>query len=214
MKCQVEDLGLIEYKDAWELQKQIVVRVREGEPQRLLVCEHKPVLTLGRLADPQNLLISNDKLKEREIEIYNVDRGGEITLHCPGQLVIYPIFDLNYYGKDLHLFMHQLEQIIIDLLGDFDIVADRSKGQTGVWVDQRKIASIGIGVKGWISFHGLSLNVNTDLSLYSIIKPCGLNVEMTSLQALKSQPIDINSVKSGLIDCFCKNFHLSYIIKG
>ena len=141
--------------------------------------------------------------------VHHIDRGGDITLHAPGQLVVYPILDLTNFGKDLRSYLRQLEQVAIDLLGDFDIVASRFSGQTGVWTGKKKIESIGIGVRKWISFHGLAVNVNTDLKLFSMIKPCGLDVEMTSMSQMNKKSIDIEEVKERIVASFCDNFNLN-----
>ena len=209
--CRVKDLGLIDYKRAYILQKECVDELLGGGFQSLLLCEHPVVLTLGRLADEKNNLISEDELIKRGIKVHHIDRGGDITLHAPGQLVIYPIWNLTDFGKDLRCYLHRLEQVAIDLLGDFDIVVSRLSGQTGVWAGERKIASIGIGVRKWISFHGLAINVNMDLDLFSMIKPCGLDVEMTSISEIKKKTVHMQKVKERIVDHFCRNFRLDII---
>ena len=209
--CRVKDLGLIDYKRAYILQKECVDELLGGGFQSLLLCEHPVVLTLGRLADEKNNLISEDELIKRGIKVHHIDRGGDITLHAPGQLVIYPILNLTDFGKDLRRYLHRLEQVAIDLLGDFDIVGSRVSGQTGVWTGERKIASIGIGVRKWISFHGLAINVNMDLDLFSMIKPCGLDVEMTSISEIKKKTVHMQKVKERIVDHFCRNFQLDII---
>ena len=211
LDCKIQDLGLIDYRRAYDIQKQCVDDVIRGLPQRLLFCEHPAVITMGRLADPRNLLASNKELVDEHIQMITVDRGGDITLHAPGQLVVYPILNLAYYGKDLHVYLHQLEQVVIDLLRDFGIVANRLNGKTGVWVEDRKLASIGVGVRKWISFHGVGINVNTDLNLFRIIKPCGLDVQMTSIAHVKGQPQEMKLVKQKLMDRFSENFRLSIV---
>jgi lipoate-protein ligase B len=132
-------------------------------------------------------------------------------LHAPGQLIIYPILNLTHFGKDLRFYLRQLEQVAIDLLGDFDIVANRFPGQTGVWIGEYKIASIGIGVRKWTSFHGLAINVSTDLKLFSMIKPCGLNVAMTSMSEASGKTIDMKEVKGKIVELFFKKFQLNYV---
>ena len=206
--CKVKDLGLIDYGGAYALQKQHVDELLQGGSQALLLCEHPPVLTLGRLADEKHMLISKKELAERGVTVYHVDRGGDITLHAPGQLVVYPILNLANLRKDLRFYLRRLEQVAIDLLGGFDIVASRLPGQTGVWSVRKKIVSVGIGVCRWISFHGLAINVSTDLKLFSMIKPCGLDVEMTSMSEVKGDIINVGEVKERIIDCFSENFKL------
>ena len=206
--CRVKDLGLVDYAEAYALQKQCVNDLLKGGLQTLLLCEHPPVLTLGRLTDENNLLIAKEDLAKQGVTIHPIDRGGDITLHAPGQLVIYPILNLANFGKDLRRYLHGLEQVAIDLLGSFDIVASRFSGQTGVWVGEEKIASIGIGVRKWVSFHGLAVNVNTDLTLFSMIQPCGLKVKMTSVAEIKKSAIDMAEAKKKMTECFCKIFQL------
>ena len=207
----IQDLGLIDYSDAYKIQKQWVDKVINDHVPVLILCEHPAVLTLGRLASQENFLISQEAIKEKGIAILDIDRGGEITLHSPGQLVIYPILDLRNYGKDLKHYLHALEQVAIDLLTDFGILADRFSGsarRTGVWVGPEKIVSMGIGVKKWVSFHGLAINVNTDLILFDLIKPCGMDVRMTSISKIKNEKISMEAVKERLIGRFCDHFQL------
>ena len=207
--CQVKDLGTIDYGEAHALQRDYVNTLVQGGMQALLLCEHPPTLTLGRSASERHILVSQEELNKRNVSVHYIDRGGDITLHAPGQLVVYPILDLENFGKDLRTYLHRLEQVAIDLLSDFGIVANRFPGQTGVWAGKKKIASIGIGVRKWVSFHGLAVNVNTDLKLFSMIKPCGLDVEMTSMSNVKEKPIDIKGVKEKIVTSFCNNFILN-----
>jgi len=207
--CQVKDLGTVDYSKAYALQRDLVHTLAREGMQTLILCEHPPTLTLGRSSDEKHILISQEELNEQNVSVHHVDRGGDITLHAPGQLVVYPILDLANFGKDLRSYLHQLEQVAIDLLSEFDIVASRFQGQTGVWTGEKKIASIGIGVRKWISFHGLAVNVNTDLKLFSMIKPCGLDVEMTSMSQVNKKPINIEEVKERIVASFCDNFILN-----
>jgi len=204
----IQDLGLIDYQKAYEIQKQWVDQVINGHDAVLILCEHPSVLTLGRLASLKNFMIPKDAIEKKGIDILDIDRGGEVTLHSPGQLVVYPILDLRNYGKDLKRYLQGLEQVAIDLLKDFGILADRFLGRTGVWVGPDKIVSMGIGVKKWVSFHGLAINVNTDLSLFNLIKPCGLNVQMTSIGKINSEKVKMEVVKERLIERFCEHFQL------
>ncbi len=207
--CIIKDLGLIEYEKAYQIQKLCVEEVLKGNPQSLIICEHPCVVTLGRLAKEENLLIPHQDIEKKKVKILPIDRGGDITLHSPGQLVIYPILNLKNYGMDLKKYLFHLEQVAIDFLRDFDILACRKLQQTGVWVGKDKVASIGIGVKRWISFHGMAINVNTDLDLFSMIRPCGLDVRMTSLNNLKGSPINFRFAKNVFIKKFCQQFHLA-----
>jgi lipoate-protein ligase B len=142
------------------------------------------------------VLADSRELERRGIDLLRIDRGGEVTLHAPGQLVIYPILRLERFHQDLKDYLLKLEELVIDLLRDFGIVANGLAGNRGVWVGERKIASIGIGVKRWVSFHGLALNVNTDLKLFTLIRPCGLTVEMTSLNQLLGREVDMGQLKT------------------
>ncbi len=206
--CQVKNLGTIHYADAYQVQMECVKRVLNDEPQMLIFCEHPAVLTLGRLAVDQHIFATADELNKLGVEVHRIDRGGEVTLHAPGQLVIYPILNLNTRKKDLHAYLHSLEEVAIDLLKEFDIVAERNSGKTGVWIGHKKIVSIGVGVKKWISYHGLAINVNTDLKLFSLIRPCGLDVAMTSMKEISGRDINLKDIKKSLIKIFSKQFDL------
>ena len=208
--CQITDLGLIDYQKAYDFQKKCVMEVISGAPQRIILCEHPAVITFGRLAQKENLLIPAEELKKRNIQSFHIDRGGDITLHAPGQLIVYPILNLNNYGRDLKAYLHKLEQVAIDFLKGFDIVANRIFGKTGVYVDGRKIVSMGIGVKKWVSFHGLGINVNTDLSLFSLMRPCGLDVKMTSVSQLLHQSVLMSDAQQKWLEVFAQHFQLEY----
>ena len=207
----VKDLGLAEYSRAYEIQKKVLLEVINGASDTLILCEHSPVFTLGRLAAEKNFLFDREDIKKKGAQIVRIDRGGEVTFHGPGQLVVYPILNLGHWRKDLKWYMEQLEQVAIDLLGYFDILADRIAGRRGVWVGQKKIASIGVGVKKWVSFHGMAININTDLSYFSMVKPCGLDVSMTSLAELKKQAIDMAQVKKEAVLLFERQFDLVFV---
>ncbi len=202
----VEDWGLIDYMQAYERQRQIVADVIAGAPERLIFCEHPPVLTLGRMTNPESLLYTRDIIESKGVVIHSIDRGGDVTLHAPGQLVVYPIVNLNNRGKDLKHYMEKLEQVAVDLLTDFGILAISIPGQRGVFVGRDKIISIGVGVRKWVTYHGLGINVNTDLSLFNLIKPCGLNVRMTSMQKIKGQAVPMAEVKAIIIKRFQEKF--------
>ena len=202
----VQDWGLVNYADGYERQKKCVQTVIEGAGDHLILCEHPPVLTLGRMTNPESLLYQPKDIKERGVTVTSVDRGGDVTLHAPGQLVIYPIFNLNKYGKNLKLYMETLEEVAVDLLRNFGILAISIPGQRGVFVGPEKIISIGVGVRKWVTYHGLGINVNTDLSLFNLIKPCGLNVRMTSIQKLKGQAVLMQDVKIKVIKLFQEKF--------
>ena len=169
------ELGRTNYADAWKMQKKLVdERVKGNLPDLLLLTEHDPVITKGRATDINNLLCSPDELKNRGVELFEIERGGDITYHGPGQLVIYPIIDLNNHGRDLHKYLRDLERMIIATLGELGIEAGVKPGLTGVWADDKKLAAIGVAVSRWITYHGAALNVNTDLDYYKLINPCGI----------------------------------------
>lgn len=204
---EVRDLGLIDYDAAYRIQKECVEGVIVGGAQTILLCEHPAVITLGRMSREANIL-DRKAIDRAGIRIIPIDRGGDVTLHAPGQLVVYPILNLANWRRDLHWYLHQLEQVAVDLLGSFGIVASRISGRTGVWVGGKKIASIGIGIRKWISFHGLAINVNTDVNLFALIKPCGLDAPMTTMAVLQGKPVEIKKVKENVFACFCQNFGL------
>ena len=208
--CKVTDLGVVRYHEAYQIQKKALTKATTKASCELFLCEHFSVVTLGRLADEKNILVDQE-IAEKGIEILKIDRGGDVTFHAPGQLVAYPIFPLDNFGKDLKLFIFKLEQVIIDLLGYFGILSSRLKGHTGVWVGHKKIASIGVGVQKWVSFHGLALNVSTRLEDFSIIKPCGLDVEMTSMNNETETQVEMQDVKKQLILSFKNVFNLEIL---
>ena len=205
--CEVRDLGLIDYDAAYWIQKESVARVLAGGAQVLLLCEHPTVITLGRLAQEANIL-NAEAIRHQGIRVIPIDRGGDVTLHAPGQLVVYPILNLAQSNRDLRLYMHKLEQVAFALLKSFGIVANRISGKTGVFVGPDKIASLGIGVRKWVTCHGLGINVNTDLQLFELIKPCGLDVRMTSMAQVKGEAVEMGEVKERLIECFGREFGL------
>ncbi|MDD3374908.1 MAG: lipoyl(octanoyl) transferase LipB [Candidatus Omnitrophica bacterium] len=209
--CKVTDLGVVRYQQAYQVQKKALTKAIAQASCEIFLCEHCPVITLGRLSNENNILLDPKEVMKKGIEILKVDRGGDVTFHTPGQLVVYPIFCLNYFGKDLKLFIFNLEQVVIDLLGYFGILASRIKGHTGVWVGPKKIASIGIGVQKWVSFHGLALNVTTHLKDFLIIKPCGLSVEMTSMENEAGKQFAMKDIKRQIVLSFKNIFNLEIL---
>ena len=204
---KIKDLGLIDFNEAWAIQNRYVDEViLSKEKNFLLLCEHPSVLTLGRLADRRHILSSDDELQRRHIEVISINRGGEVTLHSPGQLIIYPVVNLEKFGKDLHQYLYKLEQVGIDFLGLFGIVGERISGKTGVWIGNRKIISIGVGVRKWIAFHGMSVNISNDLDLFQMINPCGMKVAVTSVEKEKNCPISMGDVKEKITNIFQQQF--------
>jgi len=181
----VAGLGRVGYGEALILQRDLAERRITNAIDRdlLLLVEHPPVITLGRGFHEENLTTSRDDLTLQGVEVHEAERGGDVTFHGPGQLVGYTIFDLQEHKPDLHLFLRQIESTLIRALETFGLPGSRKDGLTGVWVENRKIASIGIHVKRWVTWHGFALNVSTDLSYFDLIVPCGINdVTMTSVR--------------------------------
>lgn len=208
MEFKVFDLGLIDFKSAWGIQKKIFADVKAGLiNSAVLLCRHYPVITLGRKADKKNILVSDNELKTKGIAVYEIERGGDVTYHGPGQITVYPVFNLWFYKKDIHLFLRQLEKVVIDLLSDFGIIARRHQGRTGVWVGEEKISSLGITIKDWISFHGVSINIKKDdLINFGLIRPCGMDIQMTSLENILQRDVEIENIRDRLIELFKGNF--------
>jgi lipoate-protein ligase B len=181
----VSDLGTVPYADALDLQRAAARARIDGTLAHdlLLLVEHPPVVTTGRSTKDGNLLLNAAALAQRGIELFDVERGGDVTFHGPGQLVGYPIIDLRIHKEDLHWYLRTVEQVLMDALGDFGIRADRNPGKTGVWTAGRKIASIGVHARQWVTWHGFALNVTTDLSYFDVMVPCGIpDVVMTSVE--------------------------------
>src|SRR3989338_7696183 len=174
---KIFDLGLISFKDGLDFQKNIFNEVKSGTlTHAFILCQHKPVITLGRLADKKNILISEAELQGKGIELYEVNRGGGVTYHGPGQLMLYPIINLTLTKRDIHLFLRNLEELAIGLFVDLGLVTKRISGFTGVWSGDKKIASIGIAVKNWVTYHGIALNIKKeDPDNFSLIRPCGMD---------------------------------------
>ncbi len=210
-RCQVYWLGRVDYGEALELQRQLASARRRGDGEDcLLLLEHPPVITLGRGAKREHLLRSERVFKERGIELYEIERGGDVTFHGPGQLVGYPILDLSRHGKDLHRYMRNLEEVLLRTVQDYGIQGERNAGKTGVWVHGEKIASIGVHVSRWISWHGFALNVNTDLSSFDLIVPCGIpGIRMTSLAKLLGQELPLDQVAESVVRHFTEVFRVA-----
>jgi lipoate-protein ligase B len=194
---QVVDLGHREYGEVWKLQRELVAaRQRDEVPDTLLLVEHPHVITLGRGSHRENLVATG------QVPVFEVERGGDVTYHGPGQLVGYPILLLREGERDLHVYLRNLEEVLIRAVADFRITAGRNPGWTGVWTEpeaggpRRKLASIGVAVKRWVTLHGFALNVSTDLGQFGAINPCGLDAAvMGSLAAVLGGPVDLGAVK-------------------
>ena len=189
----IQDLGQRPYQEVWAYQKEIQAKRIAGEIEdTFLMVEHEPVYTSGKNANENHLLQSRDQ----SVDVFNIERGGDITFHGPGQLVGYPILDLSNYKKSVSWYMRTLEQIIIDTVSEFGIEAKRIEGLTGVWVGDEKIAALGVRIRRWVTMHGFSINVNTDLTFYDGIIPCGIfDHGITSMEQLLCRPQNIEKVK-------------------
>ena len=199
------DLGKSDYIEAWELQKKLQSQRILGEiDDQLLLVEHFPVYTLGKNAPAEHLLNN----KPDDISIVQSDRGGNVTFHGPGQLVGYPILDLNNYKKSITWYMRELEKLIINTLKDYDIKAERKKGLTGVWVKDKKIAALGVRISRWVTMHGFSLNINPDLKYYQGIIPCGISqYGVTSMaNILGDSAPKMSEIKKKIVSQFISNF--------
>ena len=214
----VVQLGTLPYAAALELQRDVARRRISGEIAEdvLLLVEHPPVVTLGRTAKGANLIASPEYLASQGVELFEVERGGDITFHGPGQLVGYPIIDLKRHRKDLHWYLRQVEEALIQAVAEFGIVGGRVEKYTGVWVDtehdsRRKIASIGVHARDWVTWHGFALNVNTDLRYFDLIVPCGISgVTMTSVaRELQSGSQDMRAMHEAVVAAFGGTFELT-----
>lgn len=197
--------GLTPYGDAWKLQQAFIAARSAGRitADCLLLLEHPPVITVGRSGTAAHILAGEEELRRRGIAVFHVDRGGDVTYHGPGQLVGYPLLDLNRHGRDVHAYVDRLEEVIIRTLADFGIAATRDFRYTGVWVGRDKICAIGIGVRRWITYHGFALNVSTDLTPFKLIVPCGISHRgVTSMARLLGRAPDMADVRRRLLHHF------------
>ena len=214
------NLGLVDYKKAWDIQekyfKQAIDRkiaIRNGENLRppsnyLILCEHPNVYTIGKSGKEENLLLSSEEVKSKEASFYKINRGGDITYHGPGQLVVYPILDLDQFFTDIHKYMRFLEQAVINTLLKFGIQSSRIDGMTGVWIDSalpsaRKICAMGVKSSRWVTMHGIGFNINTNLDFFSHIVPCGIDDKaVTSMQKELGIEVDMQEVENIIIEEF------------
>ncbi len=214
------NLGLVDYKKAWDIQekyfKQAIDRkiaIRNGEnlpppSNYLILCEHPNVYTIGKSGKEENLLLSSEQVKSKEASFYKINRGGDITYHGPGQLVVYPILDLDQFFTDIHKYMRFLEQAVINTLLKFGIQSSRIDGMTGVWIDSalpsaRKICAMGVKSSRWVTMHGIGFNINTNLDFFSHIVPCGIDDKaVTSMQKELGIEVDMQEVENTIIEEF------------
>jgi lipoyl(octanoyl) transferase len=235
-KIAFQDLGLIDYRTAWDYQEKLFQETIDiktknraaelnSDEQRiitnnhLLFCEHSPVFTLGKSGKMNHLLASTDILNQRKISFFQTNRGGDITFHGPEQIVGYPILDLENYFTDIGKYMRCLEEVIIQTLAEYGLQGGRSKGETGVWLDvdtprARKICAMGVRCSRWVTMHGWAFNINTDLSYFDLIVPCGIsNKGVTSLEKELGRKIDLQEVKEKLLFHFAKIFEAELVFE-
>lgn len=227
---EIEDLGLIDYQEAWDYQEKLFkanidlkIARRNGETDEettnhLLVCEHPHVYTLGKSGDPRHLLLTEELLESVNAKYYKINRGGDITYHGPGQLVVYPILDLDtYFFSDIHKYMRYLEETVIQVLKEYGVDGGRVEGMTGVWLgspeenNERKICAMGVKSSRWVTMHGVGFNVNTDLTYFNHIVPCGIeDKSVTSLERELGHPVDMDEVKEKFMNHFATIFNAEY----
>ncbi|MEN9951794.1 MAG: hypothetical protein RLZZ520_62 [Bacteroidota bacterium] len=225
-----KDLGIVEYGEAWQYQESLLKASTTIKSQRvkgettdetvhhLLFCEHPPVYTLGKSGDEAHVLISKEELAKRNIGYYPTNRGGDITFHGPGQVVGYPILDLEKYYTDIGKYLRSLEEVIIRVLALYGLKGDRSPGETGVWLDPdnkmkaRKICAMGVRCSRWVTMHGFALNVNTNLDYFTMIVPCGIpDKQVTSLEKELGHALDMETVKQQIKEKFAEVFESNLI---
>jgi len=211
INCMIYRFDLIDYAKAWDIQNNIWSQKINGRTDDvLLLLSHPPTFTIGKSGKTDNLLRPRDELEKQGISLYFIDRGGDITYHGPGQLVAYPIMDLRKYGKDIHYYVHGLEEVIIRTLADLSIKAHRDSKHIGVWVGDEKIAAIGIRVKRWITMHGLALNIDPSLEHFSFINPCGIaDKDVTSIKKVLGHDVSMDTVAESLTQHFSAVFDTS-----
>lgn len=208
MNFKFQDWGLIDYQTAWDKQRELVKSVQAGEKSTLVFCQHPTVITIGKNGTEDNLTRPQSFYDTNNIEVIWNNRGGDVTLHNPNQLVAYPIFHLSQFKEDLHWFLRKLEDCVIDTIANYNLKGDRYPGYTGVWLEQkRKICAMGLNCSRWVTSHGLALNVSNDIGEFDYIIPCGIKEkEVTSISSEIGTQVDINKVKEQLLSSFIKNF--------
>lgn len=228
-KVHFQSLGLIDYKEAWDMQERIFadsiqrkIDLRNGKESpktenHVLFCEHPHVYTLGKSGSLDNLLLDEKSLNEKEATFYKINRGGDITYHGPGQLVVYPILDLDYFFTDIHKYMRFLEEAVILTLKEYGIKGERFDGFTGVWIEPeteraRKICAMGVKCSRWVTMHGIGFNVNSDLSYFNYIVPCGIDDKaVTSMQQELGKKLDFQEVSEVFKEKLARQFEFEYV---
>lgn len=229
-KVFFNDLGLVDYKDCWDYQTELfdatvqqkiknrkIPELKEITKNHLIFCEHPHVFTLGKSGSEDNLLIKDKEIKRNGASYYKINRGGDITYHGPGQLVVYPIFDLDHFFTDIHKYLRFLEEAVILTLQEYGIIGQRVDGLTGVWIDgqtssARKICAIGVKSSRWVTMHGIGFNVNTQLDYFNHIVPCGIDDKaVTSVQNEIGKVVDMNDLKVRLKINLANIFNFDYV---
>ena len=210
MQCIVRQLGKIEYRAAYELQKELLQQRLKGQiADTLLLLEHPPTITVGKAGKLENVLVPTSELTTAGVSLILTDRGGDATYHGPGQIVGYPIIDLREYNRDAHRYVHNLEELLIRTLADYSITSERDPNHAGVWVNDEEIAALGLRIHRWITMHGFALNVNTDLSYFSLINPCGFTSKTaTSMARLLGYELSTGEVTGRLLSHFADVFEV------
>ncbi len=217
-----KNLGIVDFKEVWTLQEKllqsIIEKKRAKKPTNnyLLFCQHPHVYTLGKSGNKKNLLLSNVGLKKNNADFYKINRGGDITYHGPGQLVVYPVFDLDNFFTDIHKYLRFLEEVVILVLSEYKLIGTRVSGATGVWLNtaggQKKICAMGVRASRWVTMHGLAFNVSVDLNYFNNIIPCGIqNKGVTSLETVLNKNISMVDVESVFMSAFKNVFNINLI---
>lgn len=208
MEFDFVNLGTIEYNLFSRIQEEAVSRRITGDSgNKVFFAEHPKVITFGRKVKKEHIIYSEEQLKQDKVNVIYTNRGGDVTMHVPGQVICYPVIDLSEFKKDLHFYLRKLEQVGIQFLKEFGLKGERRDGFTGVWVDENKVSSIGIGVKRWVAFHGISININTRKEDFKYIVPCGIpGVNMVSLRELLGYNVDMGFVLDLLENVFMEVF--------
>lgn len=223
------NLGLVDYKEAWDLQESLFAETialkiarRNGETEEptknhILICEHPHVYTLGKSGNENHFLLNEKTLALHNATYYKINRGGDITYHGPGQLVVYPILDLDYFFSDIHKYLRYLEEAVIQTIATYGVIGERMDGLTGVWIEpntsrERKICAFGVKCSRWVTMHGIGFNINTDLTYFNHIIPCGIeDKSVTSLQKELGRPVDFEEVSSILKEKLASLFGFNYV---
>ena len=231
-KIILRDIGKSSFSDAWEYQEDIFKKIidqkiknRSNENKMetnnfLIITEHDPVYTIGKSGDISNLLLNDDEMKTQGIEFYKINRGGDITYHGPGQIMGYPIIDLDNFFTDINLYLRKLEEVIINTLKSYDLEGFTIKGETGVWVKDnnglsKKVCAFGIRASRWVTMHGFSFNVNPELNYFNNIIPCGITDKgVTSVSELKNRIIEMNEIKQILYKNFAESFNAKLVFEN